>query len=254
MFILGSTFMGACMEMTQLSFIQYRNFPGGPSEYENVEFSIPVDEAGNVAFILTNWCADALIVWRCAVIYRGGRVSPWVTASLPCAMYLAELVLGPGHASHYTGVAAMIVESAALYSAFTLLFIIPFGMGNPIANTFLQALSEVQIIAPFLIIYRVTQGKGWSATTSRMILTEHSRAKSGDVILTNLARAGNWSNIHFAAAADDSGVSEEAAEGLAKHGKVHTPEMARSPQSRRTSERMMERGKESSGLYAELPN
>jgi len=205
MFILGSLFFGACAEMTQLSFIQYRLFPGGPSNYENVEFSIPADEAGNVAFVLTNWCADALIVWRCTIIYKGSRIPTWIAAALPCLMYAAELalgllwliqisspssspfqtsaadtinwtlpylsvavslnvvvtlmivarllahrhymtkVLGPGHVSHYTGVAAMIVESAALYSAFALLFIIPFGVGNSIANTFLQALSQVQV-------------------------------------------------------------------------------------------------------------
>lgn len=62
MFFLGSIFMGACSQMTQLSFIDYRNIPGGPSEYENVEFSIPADEAGNVVFVLTNWFADGLMV------------------------------------------------------------------------------------------------------------------------------------------------------------------------------------------------
>ena len=62
MFLLGSIFMGACAQMTQLSFVQYRNIPGGPSEYENVEFSIPADEAGNVVFVLTNWFADGLMV------------------------------------------------------------------------------------------------------------------------------------------------------------------------------------------------
>ena len=61
-FFLGSIFMGACAQMTQLSFVQYRNIPGGPSEYENVEFSIPADEAGNVVFVLTNWFADGLMV------------------------------------------------------------------------------------------------------------------------------------------------------------------------------------------------
>lgn len=62
LFLLGTLFMAACAQMTQLSFVQYRNYPTGPSGYENDEFSIPVDELGNVSFVLTNWFADALLV------------------------------------------------------------------------------------------------------------------------------------------------------------------------------------------------
>lgn len=240
MFFLGSIFMGACAQMTQLSFVDYRNIPGGPSEYENVEFSIPADEAGNVVFVLTNWLADGLMVrdptdsdccrilkglgsqvWRCVLIYRSCSIPVWATGILPCLMYLAEIgtprlhrsahnlslsdilvlgilwliqistpagspylaggninwtlpylstavalnvvvtmmiatrlllyrrrvvsVLGGKHGRHYISVAAMMIESAALYSAFALLFIIPFAINNNIANTFLQAISEVQV-------------------------------------------------------------------------------------------------------------
>ncbi|KAH9834557.1 uncharacterized protein C8Q71DRAFT_859538 [Rhodofomes roseus] len=236
MFILGTIFMAACAEMTQLSFIQYRNYPTGPSGYENDEFSIPADEAGNVAFVLTNWFADALLVWRCSIIFRGVATTVWIPLLLPVLMYLTELamgllwlvqistpasspfqtgsaskinwtvpyfsiavslnvvvtlmiaarlwlyryritsVLGMGHGSHYTGIAAMIVESAAIYSTFALLFIIPFGVNNSIANTFLQALSQVQIIAPLLIIYRVARGKGWTSDTSTAVMSGKTRS------------------------------------------------------------------------------
>lgn len=54
-------------------------------------------------------------------------------------------ILGTEHGSQYTGVAAMIVESAVLYSAFSLCFLIPFVLGNPIQNTFIQMLGEVQV-------------------------------------------------------------------------------------------------------------
>ena len=62
MFLMGTLFMAACAEMTQLSFIDQRNFPGGPAAFETLEFAIPVDELGNVTFTLANWFADALIV------------------------------------------------------------------------------------------------------------------------------------------------------------------------------------------------
>ncbi|KAH7921923.1 hypothetical protein BV22DRAFT_1018335 [Leucogyrophana mollusca] len=74
-------------------------------------------------------------------------------------------VFGSGRGSHYTSIAAIIVESASLYSVFSLLFLIPFGLNNPVSNTFLQILGEVDIIASLLIIYRVLQGKAWSNDT-----------------------------------------------------------------------------------------
>ena len=78
--LFGTLFLAACARMTELSFVDYRLFPGGPGKsllptfllhsifspftaaFENVEFSIPPDELGNVAFVLGNWFADALVV------------------------------------------------------------------------------------------------------------------------------------------------------------------------------------------------
>jgi uncharacterized membrane protein len=61
-FILGTLFQAAMSEMTQLSFIENRNIDGGPSAYETVMFSIPVDEIGNVAFVIGMWLCDLVIV------------------------------------------------------------------------------------------------------------------------------------------------------------------------------------------------
>ena len=54
-------------------------------------------------------------------------------------------VLGPNHGTQYTSVAAMIVESSFLYSAFALLFLIPFALNNPIQNAFIQLMGEIQV-------------------------------------------------------------------------------------------------------------
>lgn len=70
-FILGTLFMGSLAKYTQLAFIDNRNFPGGPSAYENVMFSIPVDEIGNVSFVLANWLCDAVIVSLVSFVVRG---------------------------------------------------------------------------------------------------------------------------------------------------------------------------------------
>lgn len=61
-FTLGTLLMYSIADMTQLSFINDRNFPGGPAAYEVQMYWIPVDEVGVVAMVVGNWFMDALLV------------------------------------------------------------------------------------------------------------------------------------------------------------------------------------------------
>ncbi|KAJ7626845.1 hypothetical protein FB45DRAFT_1059766 [Roridomyces roridus] len=224
-FILASLFQGSIAKFVQLAFIEDRNFPGGPAAFEAAEFSIPVDEIGNVAFVLTNWFSDALLVWRCMIIYTNCGVSLYIVMALPCLMFLTSVSMGilwliqictsspfgifntinwtipffslslalnilvtiaivvrlyvyrrrvakllnGNHGSQYTSIAAMLVESAFLYSSFSILFLVPFGMNNPLSQIFLQALSQIQTMATLLIVFRTAQGKVWTAETQRQV-------------------------------------------------------------------------------------
>ena len=85
----------------------------------------------------------------------------WMSLSLNISMTIAicgrllfyrrriTRVLGPNHGTQYTSVAAMIVESSFLYSAFSLLFLIPFALNNPIQNAFIQLMGEIQVRSLF---------------------------------------------------------------------------------------------------------
>lgn len=226
-FILGTIFMATLADFTQLAFIQYRNYPGGPSEFENNMFGIPVDMLGNVCGVLMMALSDALVVWRCMVIYKGCMVPVWIIMVFPCLMlagsialgilWLLQLtsnspfftstninytvpylslslalniiitivivlrlltyrhriskVLGSGYGTQYTSIAAMIVESAALYSAFSLALLILFLSNNPFSAAFIELLPQIQIIATLLIVFRVAQGKGWSEDTMSRVMT-----------------------------------------------------------------------------------
>lgn len=57
----------------------------------------------------------------------------------------ARRSLGPCHATLYTDLSTMVIESAVLYSTFSVLFLIPFALNNPIQNFFLQLLGEIQV-------------------------------------------------------------------------------------------------------------
>ncbi|KAG6380479.1 hypothetical protein JVT61DRAFT_8632 [Boletus reticuloceps] len=250
LFVVGSLLLGSNSLFTQYAFINNRGYPGGPSAYEQQMWSIGADEVGNVSYVLGNWLADSMLVWRCIIIYKNfGALSGRIVLALTCLTQLASYVmgtffllqlsspqsspysyagssinwtvpylcvsltinialttlitirlllyrrtmvqlLGPGHATECTTVVAMLVESAAVYTTFVLLFFIPYLMQNPISYTFVQVAGEAQLIAPLLIIYREAQGKGWISSASSV----SSTTAHGDCDI----HIGRFSDIEFA--------------------------------------------------------
>ncbi|KAF8997019.1 hypothetical protein BDQ17DRAFT_1391962 [Cyathus striatus] len=227
-FALGTLFMCSLSAITQKSFIDDRDYPGGPGAYESDMYGIPISELGNACYTIANWCADTLLVWRCYIIYRGSRIPVWLYMMLPCMLltisyvmgilYLIQVgaplgspwsnnpinytllyasisltlnmfitvmivvrllvyrrrllnTLGGEHGTVYLSVTTILIESAALYAMFSLMFLIPFGLKSAFANIMLQALSEIQIVASLLIIYRVAQGKAWNHDTASNLMT-----------------------------------------------------------------------------------
>ncbi|KAF5347241.1 hypothetical protein D9756_009935 [Leucocoprinus leucothites] len=82
--------------------------------------------------------------------------------------------IGSGHGSEYASLAAMIVESASLYSLVALLLIaVWFSPKVEVVRAvqiFLQLLPPVQGISTLLIFYRVAKGKGWTNDTYKSTL------------------------------------------------------------------------------------
>ncbi|CCM05488.1 uncharacterized protein FIBRA_07709 [Fibroporia radiculosa] len=248
-FIIGTLYMGAQAKFTQQAFIEYRDYPGGPSEYELAFFSNPVDEIGNVCFVVGNWFMDAFLVWRFMVIYGSyGRAWVRVLIILPCIMLLASIALGvlllvkmagsnpfaqadfalsyyvttlalnvivtvmiatrivlyrrrirrtfgPHHYSSYSNVPAILIESASLYSLFALLFIVPLGLQSPLANVFMQSVSQVQIVTALMIVFRVATGKAWTEGGEREPIVP-TGATAVQLKRTERARAGGGSEGH----------------------------------------------------------
>ncbi|KAF8905669.1 hypothetical protein CPB85DRAFT_1376752 [Mucidula mucida] len=60
-------------------------------------------------------------------------------------------IMGGAQGRQYTSLAAIVIESAAIYSTFSLLFLVPFAFGHPLAQLFLQALSPIQVCSYNLI-------------------------------------------------------------------------------------------------------
>ncbi|KAG0706095.1 hypothetical protein DFH29DRAFT_903570 [Suillus ampliporus] len=54
-------------------------------------------------------------------------------------------ILGPGHGAIYASFAAIVIESASVYSICSLLYLVPFIVHNPLSDAFLQMLGEAQV-------------------------------------------------------------------------------------------------------------
>lgn len=104
-------------------------------------------------------------------------------------------------ASPYTSIAAMLIESSALYATWSLVFIIVYAVGSPGQYVLLMTLCNVQVyhcflpctmegldadilnrqvIAPILIVYRVSKGVGWEQGTTAVVLTTTRMLFSGN--------------------------------------------------------------------------
>ncbi|KAJ7876049.1 hypothetical protein B0H14DRAFT_34037 [Mycena olivaceomarginata] len=70
--------------------------------------------------------------------------------------------LTAAHGAHYVSLITIIVESAALYSLFALLFLITYAINHPTNQVWLAVASPCQQIANLLIVYRVVDGSAWN--------------------------------------------------------------------------------------------
>lgn len=90
----------------QLAFIDNRNYPGGPAQYENDFYFETLNTMCNVSYMLGNWLADGLMVrclctslslhccsfatvklYRVWIIFRGSKQSMWLIMALPALLY-----------------------------------------------------------------------------------------------------------------------------------------------------------------------
>lgn len=70
MFVLSTLTVASQAEMTQLGFIDNRDFPGGPAAYEQLKFSSPISSLGNYCVALMTWFSDSLLVFLLTISFK----------------------------------------------------------------------------------------------------------------------------------------------------------------------------------------
>ncbi|EJD06440.1 uncharacterized protein FOMMEDRAFT_102223 [Fomitiporia mediterranea MF3/22] len=214
-FILGTFGIAAEARFNEFTYVDFRNFPGGPNAFVSSQYGDLINMFGTAAYIVLNWSADALVIYRFWLIYN---FNYWI-ALLPCMLLLGSFTMGvillfqltqpnanlwtkttvnfgipywsisaslnilvtslivgklflirrrtravlsTHHSRTYTSVAAMLVESAALYSITALIFIVTYARNSNVQNLVLPVLGQVQAVSPLLIMWRVARGQAIS--------------------------------------------------------------------------------------------
>lgn len=116
--------------------------------------------------------------------------------------------LPPAHAQQYLSLAALIVESAALYSAFAIAFLVSYAMNAPINQIWLGFASGAQPIATYLIIYRVADGTAWTKDTMDQTLTSMNFHQAGLPMGVGVSK-GSPSDVRFTTEFSVSGLDAE---------------------------------------------
>ncbi|EPS93649.1 hypothetical protein FOMPIDRAFT_1153804 [Fomitopsis schrenkii] len=99
--------------------------------------------------------------------------------------------MGASAARLYTGVAALIVESAAPYAAMGIMFLVPYALGRDLSIGFGQVWAKLTCIAPTLIIYRVLTRRAWDQDTVSVVTSGRKAPISAEEATTGMEFASN---------------------------------------------------------------
>ncbi|KAF8067458.1 hypothetical protein FPV67DRAFT_1763807 [Lyophyllum atratum] len=194
LFCLATLAVAGMLKYAELTFIDNREYPGGPLAYYSSHLSNHIHTMGQICTTLVPWIGDILMLYRLYVVWNANRLivifpallyvsrvamsvpllvsqtkpptSEWV-ARIPLytkAFYslCVENVMGKLHASFYTGFVTILVESGAFFTIWALTYVILMASGNVAKDTFLLPYTHVLGITRMLIVLRMAQDRAWS--------------------------------------------------------------------------------------------
>lgn len=104
-----------------------------------------------------------------------------VTSRLLSMRGLMKQIMREYDSSTYDTIVLMVVESAMVYIAYAIVFIVSFGMHSNVSNLCFLSISHVQGIAQLLIIIRVARGRAITSEQTRAVVACTTMAFSATV-------------------------------------------------------------------------
>ncbi|RDB26405.1 hypothetical protein Hypma_006562 [Hypsizygus marmoreus] len=68
--ILATVGAGTNIKFIEMTYIDYRNYPGGPNAFTFDLYGTPINVADFTAFVLVNWLTDGMMVYRFSMIWN----------------------------------------------------------------------------------------------------------------------------------------------------------------------------------------
>ncbi|KAI0034801.1 hypothetical protein K488DRAFT_44707 [Vararia minispora EC-137] len=91
----STIFVGVQAYTVQLVYIDNRNYPGGPWAYFLASQNLSVNVMFEATLFMINFLSDALVLWRCWIIWRAaGRAAAYTATAFPALMLTASFVMG----------------------------------------------------------------------------------------------------------------------------------------------------------------
>ncbi|KAJ8072805.1 hypothetical protein PM082_016364 [Marasmius tenuissimus] len=90
LFGLGTTFTAINGRLLQLAFVDNRAIEGGPEAWQLLNYSTARPLTANAVFIIANWLADGLLLFRCKVVWQEKY---WILG-FPVLLALGDLTMG----------------------------------------------------------------------------------------------------------------------------------------------------------------
>ncbi|KAK1222835.1 hypothetical protein PQX77_014257 [Marasmius sp. AFHP31] len=218
LFGLGTTFTAINGRLLQLAFVDNRAIEGGPEAWQLLNYSTARPLTANTVFIIANWLADGLLLFRwdlamgtlylyqlsqpSANLFTGQAIDfglPYFVLSTSLNVLLtillcSRLIFHQRRITKtlmrpqvpYMSIVAMLVESSAIYAVCSVIFIGTYGAGNIASSIFLPVLAQAQIISPLLIISRVARRKAWTSENTISALHAASNAGGSSTYINSL--------------------------------------------------------------------
>lgn len=89
MSVLATIAFGANTKFIQMTYIDYRSYPGGPNAFTQTFYNHPINLTSFVCYTLMTWLGDGLVLYRFLIIYNFKK---WLLV-FPCLVYLAMMAM-----------------------------------------------------------------------------------------------------------------------------------------------------------------
>ncbi|KAF5371106.1 hypothetical protein D9758_004101 [Tetrapyrgos nigripes] len=196
LFAFGTINLACSIRFNENAWVNDREYPGGPFAYMVEQQSITLLTLGNSASILASFLSDGLLLYRAAILWD----FTWWIIIPPAVFYVACVILSilttvqlalPDQTSWtplslpvwivlmilpiwltalidakvYTGVSAIVIESALPFTIISIILLGLFGDEDIAQNLFVALMVQIECIAPEMIVLRVMLGRAWTRET-----------------------------------------------------------------------------------------